>query len=130
VGGFDARSKLAILMRLALRVVVDPEEIVPQSITAISAVDFSYARDLGCTIRQVARAQRNKRTVTRSKKDKQQGCRSQLGWSVVTDLVGLAHGSRRVGLPAGKATVAAVFEVPHYIRSPGDGRPGILSEIT
>ena len=32
VGGFDARAKLAILMRLALRVVVDPDEIVPQSI--------------------------------------------------------------------------------------------------
>ena len=45
VGGFDARAKLAILMRLALRVVVDPEEIVPQPITAVSAVDFSYARD-------------------------------------------------------------------------------------
>ena len=33
VGGFDARAKLAILMRLALRVAVDPEEIVPQPIT-------------------------------------------------------------------------------------------------
>ncbi len=59
VGGFDARAKLAILMRLALRVEVDPEEIVPQPITAITAVDFSYARDLGCTIRQVARAERS-----------------------------------------------------------------------
>ena len=29
VGGFDARAKLAILMRLALRVEVNPEEIVP-----------------------------------------------------------------------------------------------------
>ena len=57
VGGFDARAKLAILMRLALRVVVDPEEIIPQPITAVSAIDFSYARILGCTIRQVARAQ-------------------------------------------------------------------------
>ncbi len=57
VGGFDARSKLAILMRLALRVAVNPEEIVPRAITAISAVDFSYARDLGCTIRQVARSE-------------------------------------------------------------------------
>jgi hypothetical protein len=56
VGGFDARAKLAILMRLALRVEVDPEEIAPLPITAIAAVDFSYARDLGCTIRQVARA--------------------------------------------------------------------------
>ncbi len=52
VGGFDARAKLAILMRLAMRVAVNPEEIVPRPITAVSAVDFSYARDLGCTIRQ------------------------------------------------------------------------------
>ena len=56
VGGFDARAKLSILMRLALRVEVDPEEIVPRPITTVSAVDFSYARDLGCTIRQVARS--------------------------------------------------------------------------
>ena len=33
VGGFDARAKLAILMRLALRVEVNPEEIVPRPIT-------------------------------------------------------------------------------------------------
>ena len=57
VGGFDARAKLAILMRLAMRVEVDPEEIVPRPITTVSAVDFSYARDLGCTIRQVARGE-------------------------------------------------------------------------
>ena len=55
VGGFDARAKLAILMRLALRAAVDPEEIVPRPIAPVSAVDFSYARDLGCTIRQIAR---------------------------------------------------------------------------
>ena len=47
VGGFDARAKLAILMRLALRVAVNPEEIIPRPITTITAVDFSYARDLG-----------------------------------------------------------------------------------
>jgi homoserine dehydrogenase len=35
VGGFDARAKLAILMRLALRVEVDPEEIVPRPITRL-----------------------------------------------------------------------------------------------
>src|SRR6202789_1440874 len=58
VGGFDARAKLSILMRLALRVEVDPEEIVPRPINTITAVDFSYARDLGCTIRQIARAER------------------------------------------------------------------------
>ena len=36
---------------------VDPEEIVPRPITSITPVDFSYARDLGCTIRQVSRAE-------------------------------------------------------------------------
>ena len=57
VGGFDARAKLAILMRLALRVEVIPEEIIPRPITDVAAIDFSYARDLGCTIRQVSRAE-------------------------------------------------------------------------
>ena len=57
VGGFDARAKLTILMRLVLRAEVDPEEIVPRSLTTITPVDFSYARDLGCTIRQVSRAE-------------------------------------------------------------------------
>ena len=57
VGGFDARSKLAILMRLAMHVVVNPEEITPKAITQVSAIDFSYAKDLGCTIRQIARAE-------------------------------------------------------------------------
>jgi homoserine dehydrogenase len=57
VGGFDARSKLAILMRLAMQAEVNPEEITPKAITQISAIDFSYARELGCTIRQIARAE-------------------------------------------------------------------------
>jgi len=57
VGGFDARSKLAILMRLAMHVVVNPEEVTPKAITQVSAIDFSYAKDLGCTIRQIARAE-------------------------------------------------------------------------
>ena len=85
VGGFDARSKLAILMRLALRVVVDPEEIVPQSITTVSAVDFSYARDLGCTIRQVARAQQSKGRVAASVGPMLVDLRSPLAWSRGTE---------------------------------------------
>ena len=162
VGGFDARAKLAILMRLALRVEVNPEEIVPRPITTISAVDFSYARDLGCTIRQVARAQRTGGTVAATVGPMLVDSRSPLAWSrgtenmvilsghyggdvvfsghgagghptavaVVSDLLALAHGSRRVGLPSAKATVAAEFEVPHYIRFLVDDRPGIVSEIT
>jgi homoserine dehydrogenase len=58
VAGYDARAKLAILMRLALRAQVHPEDIQTSPITEVAAIDFSYAKDLNCTIRQIARAER------------------------------------------------------------------------
>jgi homoserine dehydrogenase len=162
VGGFDARSKLAILMRLALRVAVDPEEIVPRSITTVSAVDFSYARDLGCTIRQVARSEQSSGQVAATVGPTLVDVHSPLAWSrgtenmvilsgyyggdvvfsghgagghptavaVVSDLLALAHGSRRVEIPSAPARVSGEFEVPHYIRFLVDDRPGIVAEIT
>jgi homoserine dehydrogenase len=54
--GFDARAKLAILARVALRTQVHPEEIAINSITPIQPVDFHYSSLLGCTIRQVSSA--------------------------------------------------------------------------
>ncbi len=57
VGGFDARAKLCILARTAMHVELDPEAVATQSIAEIDAVDFAYAKELGCTIRQVSRAQ-------------------------------------------------------------------------
>jgi homoserine dehydrogenase len=162
VGGFDARAKLAILMRLALRVEVDPEEIVPQAITAVTAVDFSYARELGCTIRQVARAEWAKGEVAATVGPMLVDQHSPLAWSrgtenmvllsghyggdvvfsgrgaggqptavaVVSDLLALAHGSRRVELPATPAGVGNEFEVPHYIRFLVNDKPGIIADIT
>jgi homoserine dehydrogenase len=162
VGGFDARAKLAILMRLAMRVVVDPEEIKPQPITAVKAVDFSYARDLGCTIRQVARAQQVKGRLAATVGPMLVDMRSPMAWSrgtenmviltghyggdvvfsghgagghptavaVVSDLLALAHDSRRVEIPSSPAKLSAEFEVPHYIRFTVDDRPGIVAEIT
>jgi len=162
VGGFDARAKLAILMRLALRVVVEPDEIVPQPITAVSAVDFSYARILGCTIRQVARAQQLKGRVAATVGPMLVDLHSPLAWSrgtenmvvltghyggdvvfsghgagghptavaVVSDLLTLAHDSRRVEIPSTPARLGAEFEVPHYIRFTVVDRPGIVAEIT
>ena len=162
VGGFDARSKLAILMRLALRVVVDPEEIVPQAITSISAVDFSYARDLNCTIRQIARAEEQDGAVAAIVGPMLVDRNSPLAWSrgtenmvilsgqyggdvvfsghgagghptavaVVSDLLALAHGSRRVAIPSAPARIGAEFEMPHYIRFLVADRPGIVAEIT
>ena len=57
VDGLDARAKLCILARLALRAEINPEEVPAQTISRIAAMDFAYAKELGCTVRQVARAE-------------------------------------------------------------------------
>src|ERR1035438_7077213 len=57
IDGLDARAKLAILARVALHCQVNPESIVARSIAAIDSVDFEYANQLGCTIRQISWAE-------------------------------------------------------------------------
>jgi len=57
VEGFDARAKLAILARVGLNCEVAPGDIACRSIASLEAVDFLYARDLGCTIRQISCAE-------------------------------------------------------------------------
>lgn len=59
VGGFDARSKLAILIRLAFGVDVDEERIAIRGIEALETVDFEYAREqLGGTIKLLGFAEK------------------------------------------------------------------------
>jgi homoserine dehydrogenase len=57
IDGFDARAKLAILARVGLRSQADPNDILCRSISTIEAVDFDYAKQLGCTIRQISWAE-------------------------------------------------------------------------
>jgi homoserine dehydrogenase len=57
VDGFDARAKLCILSRIAMHAELDPDAVSTQTISAIEAIDFSYAKELNCTIRQVSRAE-------------------------------------------------------------------------
>jgi homoserine dehydrogenase len=57
VDGFDARAKLCVLSRLALHAELNPDDVPAQTISHVSALDFAYAKELGCTIRQVSRAQ-------------------------------------------------------------------------
>jgi homoserine dehydrogenase len=54
--GGDARAKLAILALAGLRTRVVPESIRARTIRQVDAVDFDYAADLECTIRQISRA--------------------------------------------------------------------------
>jgi len=55
--GLDAAAKLAILARAGLRVQLGVDDVLRRSIRDVAAVDFLYARELGCTIRQVSRAE-------------------------------------------------------------------------
>jgi homoserine dehydrogenase len=57
--GGDARAKLAILALAGLHTQVAPESVRARTIRAIDAVDFDYAAQLGCTIRQISRARLN-----------------------------------------------------------------------
>ena len=54
--GGDARAKLAILVLSGLRARIAPESVRARTIRSVDAVDFDYAADLGCTIRQISRA--------------------------------------------------------------------------
>lgn len=56
VDGADAAAKLAIISAVGLRRPVRVKDIATRSIRPIEAGDFEYARQLGCTIRQIARA--------------------------------------------------------------------------
>ena len=57
IDGLDARAKLAILIRVGLHCNIATSSIVAQSISAIDTIDFEYASQLGCTIRQISRAE-------------------------------------------------------------------------
>lgn len=57
VDGYDARAKLCILSRVAMHAELDPDAVATQTIATVEAVDFSYAKELNCTIRQISRAE-------------------------------------------------------------------------
>lgn len=59
VGGFDARSKLKILMRLAYGMNVEEDEISCRGITELTKIDFEYAKMLGGTIKLLGVAEKN-----------------------------------------------------------------------
>jgi homoserine dehydrogenase len=63
VDGYDARAKLCILSRIAMHAELDPDAVATQTISTIEAIDFSYAKELNCTIRQVSRAELDGKVV-------------------------------------------------------------------
>ncbi len=63
VDGYDARAKLCILSRLAMHAELDPDSVSTQTISTVQAIDFAYAKELNCTIRQVSRAELEGKTM-------------------------------------------------------------------
>jgi len=64
LGGDDARAKLAILCALAFGLRVDASRIPAVSCAAIAAADFARARPRDATIRQLAHADYDRRSLT------------------------------------------------------------------
>lgn len=121
VDGFDARAKLCILSRVAMHAELDPDQVATQTISTVEAVDFAYAKELNCTIRQVSRAQLDGRLVHARVAPMLVPLASPIAWShgtqnmVVTsgrfggDVVFSGHGAG--GEPTAVAVVSDVLAV-------------------
>ena len=92
VDGFDARAKLVILARIALHADLNPDEVATQSISSVAAIDFAYAKELGCTIRQVSRAQLDGATVHARVAPMLVPMASPIAWSHGTQNMVVANG--------------------------------------
>lgn len=142
VDGFDARAKLCILARLALRSEINPDEVTAQTISTVSAVDFAYAKELGCTVRQVSRAEKNGEVVQARVGPMLVPKTSPIAWShgtqnmVVTtgrfggDVVFSGHGAG--GYPTAVAVMSDVRAVAHgstKVRLPA-AKVAVSSDVT
>lgn len=127
VDGYDARAKLVILARIALRAAVDVESVECRSITQVDAVDLVYARDLGCTIRQISKAELANGVVSALVGPMLVPLRSPLAWSRATenmvlvsgqyggDVVFSGHGAG--GHPTAVAVVSDLISLAHGSRA-------------
>jgi homoserine dehydrogenase len=100
VDGFDARAKLCILARLALRAEISPDDVPAQSIAQVSAIDFAYAKELDCTIRQVARAEIGEDRITAGVAPMLVPKSSPIAWS---------HGTQNMVVTSGRFGGDVVF---------------------
>jgi homoserine dehydrogenase len=127
VDGYDARAKLVILARIALRAGLDVESVECRSITQVDAVDLVYARDLGCTIRQISKAEVGEQGVSALVGPMLVPLRSPLAWSRATenmvlvsgqyggDVVFSGHGAG--GHPTAVAVVSDLISLAHGSRA-------------
>lgn len=104
VDGHDARAKLCILTRLALEAEIEPAQIAAQTISRVTAIDFAYARELNCTIRQVSRVTVEERADTPT-------VRARVGPMLVpqSSPVAWSHGTQNMVVTSGRFGGDVVF---------------------
>ena len=100
VDGFDARAKLCILSRVAMHAELDPDQVATQTISTVEAIDFAYAKELNCTIRQVSRAQLDGKVVHARVAPMLVPTASPIAWS---------HGTQNMVVTTGKFGGDVVF---------------------
>ena len=100
VDGYDARAKLCILSRIAMHAELDPDAVAMQTISAIEAIDFSYAKELNCTIRQVSRVELDGKLVHARVAPMLVPLASPMAWS---------HGTQNMVVVSGKFGGDVVF---------------------
>jgi homoserine dehydrogenase len=100
VDGFDARAKLCILSRIAMHAELDPDAVATQTISAVEAIDFSYAKELNCTVRQISRAELNGKVVHARVAPMLVPLASPLAWS---------HGTQNMVVVSGRFGGDVVF---------------------
>lgn len=128
VDGFDARAKLCILARTAMQIGLNPDAVPAQTIRNVRPVDFHYARDLNCTIRQIARVEMEGDSVRARVGPTLVPHSSPFAWShgtqnlVMTtgefggDVVFSGHGAG--GNPTAVAVVSDLLAIAHGSASP------------
>src|SRR5271154_3619261 len=100
VDGYDARAKLCILSRIAMHAELDPDAVATQTISTVEAIDFSYAKELNSTIRQVSRAELDGRVVHARVAPMLVPLTSPLAWS---------HGTQNMVVVSGRFGGDVVF---------------------
>jgi homoserine dehydrogenase len=141
VDGGDAAAKLAIIAAVGLRRPVRVADIATKSIRPIEAVDFEYARELGCTIRQIARASaedsgavfaavRPALVPLASAFGRIEGSQNLVTVRGVFGGETSFSGSGAGGSPTAFHQVSGDFIAPHYVRFTVNDKPGILSQVT
>ncbi len=107
IDGLDARAKLVILAQAGLGLRVHSKQIPCRSIAMIASVDFMYARELDCSIRQISVAEKS--VVQNSPRRVRLAAAVQPALIPTASLMAHAQGSQNIVTATGEFSGRTVF---------------------